>query len=359
MKDLGSLDVVFAGDLNDYSKGYSRLKAMCGLGVPVRAATQTPIEGGEGGFARASLAFRVAWKLGFHLDTEGINSWLIDQARQKAPDVIWIEKGNMVRPSTLRRLKNICPGAVLVSYTDDDMFNPVNRSVWYRRGLKEYDLIFTTKSYNANPDELPAMGAKKVIMVDKAYDPDHHHPIELMVEESDQLSCDVGFIGSFEAPRAADMDYLAGEGIPVRVWGNGWSGYRPRSGNLAIENRALVNSGGNPLYSKGICASRINLAFLRKANRDLQTDRSIEIPACGGFMLAEWSEEHERLFEEDREAVFFRAREELVEKCRYYLSHEDERSAIARAGYERCIRDGYGQPARMKFMLEILLTEIS
>lgn len=351
MSEISDRRVLFAGDLNDYSKGFSRLKAMQGLGVDVTAKSHTPIEGGDKGYAEAGLGFRIAWKLGVQLDTEKINDWLVDQATDQAFDIIWIEKGNMIRPKTLRRLKELSPKAVLVSYTDDDMVNPVNRSRDYRAGLPFYDLIFTTKSYNAEPDELPAMGARRVVMVDKAYDPDHHHPVELTEEERAWLGCDVGFIGSFEAPRAADMVHLAKAGVPVRVWGNGWKGFNPDTENFLLEDRALVNSGDNPLYSKGICATGINLAFLRKANRDLQTDRSIEIPACGGFMLAEYSDEHARLFEDGKEAVFYRSRDELVEKAKYFLDHEEERRAIAEAGLARCLRDGYSQQERMRFML--------
>ena len=68
----------------------------------------------------------------------------------------------------------------------------------------------------------------------------------------------------------------------------------------------------NPI--KGIAAMQINLGFLRKVNRDIQTDRSVEIPACGGFMLAEYSTEHSLLFKEGVEAVFYRNQNELAER---------------------------------------------
>ena len=74
-----------------------------------------------------------------------------------------------------------------------------------------------------------------------------------------------------------------------------------------------MNTADNALYSKAIGVTKINLAFLSKANRDLHTDRSIEIPAYGGFLMSEYSQKHARLFVEDREVVYFRSREKLLE----------------------------------------------
>lgn len=352
MATYSGLTVLFVGDLNPYSNSYSRLKGFRKLCGRVETRSHTPPGDAKTGYAAPSLPFRVGWKLGFHLDTEGVNGWLLRMAGQGSPDLIWIEKGNMVRPGTLRRLRALCPSAIIASYTDDDMFARGNRSWAYQRGLRHYHVVFTTKSYNADMHELPSFGARKVVMVDKAYDPDTHRPVELSASDRNALGADVGFIGSYEQARAEDMLFLAENGIVVRVWGNGWEGFGSTHPNLIVERRALVNSDDNPLYSKGICATRINLAFLRKANRDLHTDRSIEIPACGGFMLAEYSSEHARLFEEGKEAAFFRSRDDLLEKIRYFCDHEDERKTIAAAGRRRCLDDGYSHEARVAFMLD-------
>ncbi len=107
-------------------------------------------------------------------------------------------------------------------------------------------------------------------------------------------------------------------------------------------------------YPKSLNATRINLGFLRKANRDLQTTRSVEIPACRAFLLAERTDEHLGLFTEGVEAEFFDGPEELLAKCRHYLAHDDERRRVAEAGFARCIRDGYDNEGRLRRVLDHL-----
>ncbi|MEK9723265.1 MAG: hypothetical protein VW405_07240, partial [Rhodospirillaceae bacterium] len=281
--------VLFVADLNFYAKGHSRLRALERLGAEVEAISHTPVAANERGHPEFSLLFRVAWKLGIHMDTEGVNAALPVRAAAFRPEVIWIEKGNMVKPATLLRLRQICPNAVIASYSEDDMYNPINRTLAYQRGLKHYHIVFVSKTFNADPEELPRLGAKVCLPVDKAYDPDQHMPLDVTEDERIALGADVGFIGTYAPERGHDLRFLAANGLQVRVWGNGWEDFRGAHPNLIVERRPLVNRPADLQYTKGIAATKINLGFLRKVNRDLQTDRSVEIPACGGFMLAEHS----------------------------------------------------------------------
>jgi len=58
-------------------------------------------------------------------------------------------------------------------------------------------------------------------------------------------------------------------------------------------------------------------------------------------------------YEIGKEVVCFDDRQDLIEKVRYYLKHEDERAAIAQAGYERTKRD-HTYPRRFSEIFEQL-----
>jgi spore maturation protein CgeB len=274
-------------------------------------------------------------RLGYPRELRNENRDSLAVLRSQTADILWIDKGLTIRPETLRKARKLSPGIVIVSFSADDMANPQNQSRYYLQCLPHYDLVVTTKT--ANRDELAALGAPRVLQVDNGYDPSTHRPIELTDEDRAAFGADVSFVGGYEKARAESLCRLAARGISVRVWGNRWNLLQERPENLVIEEQPVFGDD----YARVLCASKINLAFLRKVNRDTQTTRTMEIPACGAFMLAERTGDHLRLFEEGREAEYFESEDELERKIRHYLAHGEERQSIARAGLERCKSSGY------------------
>lgn len=67
--------------------------------------------------------------------------------------------------------------------------------------------------------------------------------------------------------------------------------------------------------------------------------RSFEVPGCGGFLLTGQAENLGDYYEIGKEIVCFKDMGDLIEKVRYYLCHEDERAAIAQAGYQRTLHE--------------------
>src|SRR3990167_579177 len=331
-----------------------RVRAFQELGYQVDTVSDTALNHAPGINYQPTLLDRARNKLGFPADKFQINKQLLNKISKEHFDLLWVEKCLCLKPSTLKALKKLQPNLVLIWYSGDDMFARHNQSAYFRKSLPRYDLVVTTKSYNCNTNELPTLGAKRVCFVDKGFDKIMHAPVVVSEDDKEKLVAKVGFIGTYEAARARSVLYLAKHGIPVRIWGNGWKEFARTHPHpkLHVENKPIYDDN----YQKAICATEINLCFLRKLNRDLQTDRTMEIPACGAFMLAERTEEHQRLFVEDKEAVFFDSNNdaELLAKVQYYLARGNERLVIARAGYKRCYRDDYTHEHRLRDVLKKL-----
>jgi spore maturation protein CgeB len=92
--------------------------------------------------------------------------------------------------------------------------------------------------------------------------------------------------------------------------------------------------------------SRISLGFLivgdtHRTARPLRQVRlrEFEAPMAGAFYVTGFLEEIGRHYEIGREIVCTKSMPELVDRCRYYLAHDEERERIRRAGYERAHRD--------------------
>ncbi len=67
--------------------------------------------------------------------------------------------------------------------------------------------------------------------------------------------------------------------------------------------------------------------------------RVFDVPACGGFLLTDWREALEDLFEVGEEVAVYRDVEEIPHLVRYYLTHDDERERMARRGRERVLKE--------------------
>lgn len=283
--------------------------------------------------SKNSLLKKIRFKLKLQQDIYEINKKLLSYDMSKI-DIIFVVKGNEISPSTLKKIKNKYPAITLINWSLDDMSGWHTKSIFSHFSLKLFDIVYTTKTYNLS--QLKGMGIKNVKYLNQAYSEDIHK--EPKYCES-HFSHEVLFIGRAEKERFQSMEFLAKNNIVVNIYGTGWhkKAYQNHHKNLIIHDTPLYNQD----YSNTIGCSKINLAFLSKINCDLHTSRSVEIPACGGFMLAERTTEHCELFTEDKEAIYFSSDEELLEKVHYYLKHNEERKAIAEAGLKRCLTSGY------------------
>lgn len=338
------MKIVYVGPLWKGSTCLMRMRALQHIGHDIYPLDSSADK--KGGLKLNSVLSRIANKLGYPLDEACINERIISATREFRPNIVWIDKGLNIWPQTLEAVREYVSNIVIAGYSPDDMGGRHNQSKYFLQSLPLYDIYFTTKSFNIQ--ELAALGAKAPVFVGNAYDPETHRPISIDVHDRKALGGGVGFIGAWESDRAGYMMALARRGVRVRMWG--WQGHRTWAvshSNLQVEKQPVWGDD----YARAICSFDINLCFLRKLNRDRQTTRSIEIPACGGFMLAERTEEHLELFVEGKEAEFFSSEDELIEKTVFYLKHNNARVKIAEAGRKRCLLSGYSYYERLEQMM--------
>jgi len=339
--------ILYVGPLLADSTTIQRLHALQAFGYEISTVTTAK----PAAHQRLSLFARVRNRFLGKRDRTGANGRILSELRTTPFDLLWIDKGLTVHPQTLQNVRRTQPSCLIVGFSPDDMMNPRNQSRCFLRGLRLYDWYITNKSYNVA--ELKALGCPRVVFMDNGFDPATHRPMPVSAEERKRFGGAVGFIGQWEPHRAGSLRALAQAGVPVRVWGYTWERMKNVPDGLTLENRPLWGDD----YAKAICAFDINLCFLRKCNRDLQTTRSVEIPACGAFMLAERTVEHLRLFREGVEAEFFSSDAELVTKTYSYLGHPEKRRLMAQQGYLRCQAGGYDYSSRLRPLLQQIFHE--
>lgn len=348
------LRILFVGNLNPYARTLARARAFANLGAELLTVNTAPRGNDATGDEFRSPYRRFIQRLGYGLDVTNAGAIMADVCTRETIDLIWVEKGNTLSPSHLKRVKDLRPSTPIIWFSEDDMALPHNQSVFFRDGLKFYDHVFTTKSRPDSIKDLRTLGAKTVHFVHQSYDETQHYPMS--ADNTLVMRTDIGFIGSYETERAKSMLAIAKAGHVVNVWGGSWEKCRIEHPRLKIHRQPLVNVPPHSLrYSEGISTTKINLCFLRKINHDQHTSRSFEIPAIGGFMLAERTPEHCSLYCDGQESAFFSNDEELVSKIEYYLSNEDERKAVAIRGHNRCV-PAYSSTAQMRSMLAKIWT---
>ena len=294
-----------------------------------------------------SMYEKIRYKISLPIDKNNLNQRLLKSIKDKSINIIIDLKSLVLRKTTIEKIKQISPNTKIIFSAEDDMSHSSNNSIYFLKAIKNYDCIFVTKKKNEM--EMLRLGAKKSYFHYKTFDESLCKKINLNKSEFDRYKSDVTFVGTFEKQRAETMFRLAIKGIKIIVWGGGWSDWKNKHNNLIVKDMAIY---GDELV-KVINASKINLNFLRKYNNDLHTDRSIEIPACGAFMLAERTIDHEYLFIEGEEAEFFGNEEELETKIKFYLKNDEKRINIAQQGYNKCRSSDYSHLKKIKNIINL------
>ncbi len=283
-----------------------------------------------------------------------LNRDLLDRVRSQRPDVVFLIRGAHVLPETLREIKRL--GSYVIGWHNDDPLGPHHKwYVWrhFVRAIPLYDRLFAYR--HANIDAFRRRGCGRVGLLRSFYLRDLNFPIDDV--SASPYQCDVTFIGHWEDDgRSVFVDALLDEpGLDLGLWGTLWE--RAANSERIQARFGLVEPVRREAYNVALNSAKICLVFLSKLNNDTYTRRCFEIPAAGRFMLAPYTDDLASMFEENVEAVYFRSRDEMVAKVRYYLQNESERTRIAAAGRARLLRDGHEAIDRVRFVLSCLRSD--
>ncbi|MFD0791979.1 glycosyltransferase [Mucilaginibacter litoreus] len=250
----------------------------------------------------------------------------------RGADLIWVNSGDKLGPRSMRELKKI--GVPIVLYNNDDptggrdggRFNSLIKALPY------YDLCAVMRETNV--DEFKSKGAKNVMRVWMSYDEILHKPYTSHADIPHDFKTDIVFIGTWMRHEKRDeflLELIRG-GLGLSIYGDRWK-KSTHFKELQPYYKGKSLSGSN--YVAAIQGAKICLGLLSKGNRDLHTQRSLEVPFAGGLLCAERTSEHLDLYEEGKDAVFWSDAKECIKVCRWLIDKDSHRKKIVYNGMQR------------------------
>ncbi len=243
------------------------------------------------------------------------------QIRHYRPDVI-LNQDILAIPAA--PLKALLGAGLLVGQHAATPLPPAAR-------LRAYDFMISSFPYTIErlqgldiPAFLNRMGFEPGVL-DGLGPPDRDYPLTFVGGLSPDLY----------SSRIDLLEAVCREVPELKVWGPGIRYLRPRS--------PLRQAYQGPAWGRdalGILqASRITLNHHGNVPPHANNMRLYEATAVGTLLLTDHKPDLNKIFEPGREVAAYRDAENCVRLIRHYLTHEDERKAVASAGRERTLRE--------------------
>jgi hypothetical protein len=157
------------------------------------------------------------------------------------------------------------------------------------------------------------------------------------IDTSAPRDVDVAFVGGLNPGvhpgGVALLERLAGR-LRLELWGYGGGELGP-----PLRERWRGEAWGLDMY-RTLARARISLnRHIEAAEGNANNMRLFESTGVGSLLVTEAAPNLAGLYKPDREVVTYASEDELVDKVKHLLAHEDERAAIAAAGQARALRD--------------------
>lgn len=156
---------------------------------------------------------------------------------------------------------------------------------------------------------------------------------------------DVSFVGAWHPYREWLIQRLEKSGVKVHVMGYRWpAGEIDQEGMVRLFNESCINlnlSNSAPWDVRYLVSSpRALINRLRsKKNIEQMKARIFEVNGCGAFQLSYYVEGLANCYDIDREIGVYADADDLIEKVKFYLTHDELRESIAASGYEHTLNE--------------------
>ncbi len=277
------------------------------------------------------------------------NRKLVEIASSGSYDAVILWRCTLIEPSSLQAIRAAVPSTRIFTYNNDNPFEDGRGFLW-RRHLATIPFVDSVIITQPRQELLARRaGARRTFLSRSYFRVDVDRPLPALAPGDVH---DVIYIGHYENDgRARFLNAVWQAGISLRIFGHprGW-----RRAPIPAEHRRAIYELRGDDYARAICNAKVSLAFFSGRNRDTYTRRVFEIPACGGLLLAQRTDDMTGLYREGREAEFFAIPEELVAKLRSLLADSRTNQQVRAAGRIRCLKDGHSNFDRARQLLAFI-----
>ncbi len=123
---------------------------------------------------------------------------------------------------------------------------------------------------------------------------------------------------------------------PLLVGDDGWNTIFAHKRNTFTLHDVLSYYSELPAFYP---LSDINFNCTSKQMKGAVNQRIFDVPACNAFVLTDWREQMDDLFEPQKEIIFYTEPEEIPDLVRHYLAHPQERERITTAARQRVLAE--------------------
>lgn len=276
------------------------------------------------------------------------NKKLIEVCNKFKPEILFVIKGKAILKSTLVTVKDKT-NCILTHFNADDHFNLYSTSRNMLNSLPVYDIVFTWS--HALFESLYKAGGRKVEFLPFGYD-EVLHNYEGSPDDINHFGHDIVFVGDWDKKRENMLSVLAD--LDLGIWGPRWN----RASRKSPSYKCIIGTRevDAKMTAKIYRASKICLNLMRPQNHTSHNMRSFEIPALGGFMLTDRTDEHLSIFEEGNEIACFEGVGELRDQVIKYLSANTVRKEMTIRAREK-VRINHSYTERAKTIIDIVKRE--